>query len=161
MVNRKKIILGSIVIAVFLAFGMLSFKKTLTPYVSFAEARSSDRVVQVKGYPDHKNARFDPDYKAFLFTMKDDNGDDLKVVYRGPKPGNFEQAESVVAIGRYNGEVLESDQLLVKCPSKYESEYPGATSHPEDIPMRNGAKFDEAPATTDDGGAASGEGTGS
>ena len=124
--SQYKLWVGGIVIVVSLAFGMLSFKKTLTPYVSFAEARSSHRVVQVKGYPDHRNARFDPDKKAFLFAMKDDNGDDLNVVYRGPRPGNFDQAESVVAIGRYSGDVLESDQILVKCPSKYESEYPGS-----------------------------------
>jgi cytochrome c-type biogenesis protein CcmE len=143
--NRKKLLIGGLVIAVFLGFGMVSFKKSLTPYVSFAEARSAGRTVQVKGYPNHQDARFDPDRKAFFFTMKDESGEPMNVVYKGPKPGNFEQAESVVCIGKWNGDVLQSEQILVKCPSKYESEYPGATEHPEGVPMKRGAAFEPTP----------------
>jgi cytochrome c-type biogenesis protein CcmE len=143
--NQKKLIIGGMVIAVFLGFGMMSFKKSLTPYVSFAEARSAGRMVQVKGYPDHEHARFDPDRKAFFFTMKDEAGENLNVVFKGPKPGNFEQAQSVVAIGRYHGDALQSEQILVKCPSKYESNYPGATEHPEGIPMNRGAHLEPTP----------------
>lgn len=143
---QKKLIIGGLVIAVFGGFGMMSFKKSLTPYVSFAEARQEGRLVQVKGYPDHQNARFDPDRKAFFFTMKNDAGENMDVVYRGPKPGNFDQAEAVVAVGRYKGDALESEQLLVKCPSKYEAENPGATEHPKDIPMTRGAQLQPGPA---------------
>jgi cytochrome c-type biogenesis protein CcmE len=77
--------------------------------------------------------------------MHDDGGQNMNVVYRGPKPGNFEQAEAVVAIGKFHGDALQSDQLLVKCPSKYESEYPGAKEHPAGVPMGPGARLDEAP----------------
>jgi cytochrome c-type biogenesis protein CcmE len=140
--NAHKLIIGGLVIAVFMAFGLMSFKKNLTPYVSFAEARSAGRRVQVKGYPDHANSRFDPEHRAFFFTMKDDGGDVMDVVYRGPKPGNFEQAEAVVALGEFSGNALQCDQVLVKCPSKYEAEYPGATEHPAEIPIRSGVKLD-------------------
>jgi cytochrome c-type biogenesis protein CcmE len=153
--NRRKLLIGGAVIAVFLVLGMLSFKKSLTPYVSFSEARTAGRIVQVKGFPDHANARFDPQRKAFVFPMTNDTGESLNVVYRGAKPGNFDQAVSVVAIGRYRGDALESDQLLVKCPSKYESQYPGATSHPADIPIPRGPRLDgvsggTAPASSTD-----------
>jgi cytochrome c-type biogenesis protein CcmE len=133
--NRRKILIGGAIIVVFLALGMLSFKKSLTPYVSFSEARTAGRTVQVKGYPDHVNARFDPRRKAFVFPMTNEAGEILNVAYRGAKPGNFDQAVSVVAIGRYRGDALESDQLLVKCPSKYESLDPAVKSHPADIPV--------------------------
>ena len=149
--NQKKLLLGGMVIAVFLGFGMVSFKKSLTPYVSFAEARAAGRMVQVKGYPDHQGARFDPDRKAFFFTMKDDAGECMNVEYKGPRPGNFDQAQSVVAIGRFHGDALQSEQLLVKCPSKYEAQYPGATEHPAGIPMNRGVQLQptpEAPAAT-------------
>ena len=147
--NRRKLLIGGMVIAVFLVFGMVSFQKTLTPYVSFAEARAAGRTVQVKGYPDHRNARFDPERKAFTFSMKDEEGELMNVVYRGPKPGNFEQAESVVAIGRFHEDALQSDQILVKCPSKYESDYPGTTGAPGGGPGRPAVRLDgtpEAPA---------------
>jgi cytochrome c-type biogenesis protein CcmE len=36
------------------------------------------------------------------------------------KPGNFNEATQVVAIGRYRDGVLEAEKLLVKCPSKYQ-----------------------------------------
>ena len=139
--NSRKLIFGGVIIAIFLALGMFSFQKTLTPYVSFAEAKAAGRDVQVKGYPDHAGARLDPDLKAFCFTLKDDAGATMNVVYRGPKPGNFEQAESVVAIGRFDGNALLADQLLVKCPSKYEAAYPNAKSHPASIPIPDRMKL--------------------
>jgi cytochrome c-type biogenesis protein CcmE len=37
-------------------------------------------------------------------------------------PGNFDQAVSVVAIGKFAGDHFEATQLLVKCPSKYQAE---------------------------------------
>ena len=33
---------------------------------------------------------------------------------------NFDQAEKVVVVGRYEGSTLHADQILVKCPSKYD-----------------------------------------
>jgi cytochrome c-type biogenesis protein CcmE len=50
----------------------------------------------------------------------------IKVSYQGVKPGNFDQATEIVAIGEYQQGVFEADQLLVKCPSKYQGiEEPG------------------------------------
>ena len=40
----------------------------------------------------------------------------------GVIPGNFDQAVSIVAIGRYQDDHFEAEQLLVKCPSKYQAE---------------------------------------
>ena len=45
----------------------------------------------------------------------------MPVTYRGVRPGNFEQATSLVAIGTYRGEAFQADQILVKCPSKYQA----------------------------------------
>jgi cytochrome c-type biogenesis protein CcmE len=46
----------------------------------------------------------------------------MPVQYHGVIPGNFDQATMVVAIGRYKGDHFEAEQLLVKCPSKYQTE---------------------------------------
>ena len=132
MTNRK-LILGGAVIALGMAGALFSFQKSLTPYVSFAEAREAGRVVQVKGAPDHAGARLDPEKKAFCFTMTEASGATMDVIFRGPKPGNFEQAESVVAIGQFRSGTLEADQILVKCPSKYESTYQEAADPKADV----------------------------
>ena len=44
----------------------------------------------------------------------------MPVVYRGIKPGNFRDAISIVAIGRFKEGRIEAEKLLVKCPSKYQ-----------------------------------------
>jgi cytochrome c-type biogenesis protein CcmE len=44
----------------------------------------------------------------------------MQVVYDGVKPGNFEEAVQIVAIGRYQDDAFHAEQLLVKCPSKYQ-----------------------------------------
>jgi cytochrome c-type biogenesis protein CcmE len=56
------------------------------------------------------------------FRLKDARGEVLPVEYRGVIPGNFDQATSIVAIGHYKDGTFAAEQLLVKCPSKYQAE---------------------------------------
>jgi cytochrome c-type biogenesis protein CcmE len=61
----------------------------------------------------------------------------MLVEYSGTKPGNFEQADKVVLIGRYQNGIFSADQLLVKCPSKYQGTSAADSTqmqHPESIP---------------------------
>lgn len=107
-------------IGAFVAFGAGAFKSSLTPYVSFQVARTSGQAVQVAGSLVPASTRYDEARGRLLFTLADASGDTLPVAYRGPKPGNFEEATQIVAIGRYQGGTLEAERLLVKCPSKYQ-----------------------------------------
>jgi cytochrome c-type biogenesis protein CcmE len=43
----------------------------------------------------------------------------LTIVYREPKPENFDSATSVEAVGTYRNGEFHAKNLLVKCPSKY------------------------------------------
>ena len=119
---KPKLILGVLAIIVLIVFAGINLKKSLTPYVSLQEAKVSNSVVQFKGVRIEGSARYDPESKEFLFRLADERGDECQVVYKGVKPSNFEQAKEVVAIGRYVDERFEADQLLVKCPSKYQAE---------------------------------------
>jgi cytochrome c-type biogenesis protein CcmE len=107
-------------IAAFVAFGAGAFKSSLTPYVSFAQARSSRDAVQVAGKLVPGSGHFDQASSLLLFTLRDEQGNTLDVAYKGVKPGNFEEAKQVVAIGRFDGHRLQAERLLVKCPSKYQ-----------------------------------------
>ena len=104
----------------FVGLGLTAFQKTLTPYVTFDEARKSNGTVQVMGSLDKQSGRYDTDRQELLFDLLDNKGGRISVVYRGVKPGNFQDAISVVAIGPYHQGRIEAEKLLVKCPSKYQ-----------------------------------------
>ena len=120
MRRRLRLFLGIGLIAVFGVLGLMNFKQSMTPYDTFAEARTMGRTIQVAGFPDHARSGFDAASESFRFTITDEDGETMKVVYHGGKPGNFDQANSVVVIGDYDEGVLRAKQILVKCPSKYE-----------------------------------------
>jgi cytochrome c-type biogenesis protein CcmE len=116
-------------LVVFGAVAFMNLNQTMAPYVTFSEARASERAVQVAGFPDHALARFDPGRSEFRFEMRNEAGELMPVAYKGVKPGNFDQAETVVVVGRYAEGVFQASQILVKCPSKYEARgesHPGA-----------------------------------
>ncbi len=122
---RPAYMVGAAVVLAAVLFGASAFQSSLTPYVSVAEAKSARGTVQVSGLL----ADLGTYDKAgnFVFTLKDDKNNVLSVVYRHPKPANFDQATGVVAIGRYENGLFQAEGLLVKCPSKYEEEYGGAS----------------------------------
>ena len=117
-----KVMLAAGLLAVAIVIGVTSFKQTMTPYIGFREARAASGQVQVNGVLADKNYILRKDEQYLSFSLKDAKGDVMPVEYRGVIPGNFDQATSIVAIGRYAGGKFEADQLLVKCPSKYQAE---------------------------------------
>ncbi|HEY2798648.1 MAG TPA: cytochrome c maturation protein CcmE [Thermoanaerobaculia bacterium] len=104
----------------FMGFGLTAFQKTLTPYLTFDEARKARGVVQVMGGLDKQSDRYDTTTQELSFELLDDKGHRMPVVYRGIRPGNFRDAISIVAIGRYQDGRIDAEKLLVKCPSKYQ-----------------------------------------
>jgi len=117
-----KIVAALALLGIAVGVGVTSFRKTVTPYISFAEARNASGTVQVNGVLADKNYVARPQEQFLEFNLKDDHGHVMPVVYKGVIPGNFDQATSIVAIGKYAGEHFEAEQLLVKCPSKYQAE---------------------------------------
>jgi cytochrome c-type biogenesis protein CcmE len=117
---KPKYIIALIVVVVFLVFGAFSLKKSLTPYVGFAQAQKGG-TVQIIGQVVTGTDFYDTRTQKFAFTLTEEHGkEQMKVLYNGVKPGNFDQATEVVAIGQYQNGIFEADQLLVKCPSKYQ-----------------------------------------
>ena len=125
---RRRVLyaLGIGLLLAFAGFAFTSFRQTLTPYVSFREARTMDRNLQVAGALVRGSSSYEDG--ALTFAIQEQGtGETMKVVYHGIKPGNFEEAISVVAIGRYQaagGGALAAEKLLVKCPSKYQGVEP-------------------------------------
>ena len=111
---------GGVLVVAFLAYGTTSFKSNLTPYVTFDEATKTARKVQVAGGLVENSTKYVDEAEELQFAMVDDDGVTMDVHYKGVKPGNFEEAIQIVAIGSYDAGVFEAEQLLVKCPSKYQ-----------------------------------------
>jgi len=118
--RRLWYMVGGVLIVAFLAYGATSFKSNLTPYVSFEEAQRSARKVQVAGGLVPDSTSYIEDTEMLQFGMVEENGDTMTVLYEGIKPGNFEEATQIVAIGTYSDGAFHANQLLVKCPSKYQ-----------------------------------------
>jgi cytochrome c-type biogenesis protein CcmE len=115
--------IGGALLLAFVGFSLLSFKQTLTPYVSYREACATDRMVQVAGALERGSSSYRVAEGQLVFTlMEPKTHQNLRVRYKGVRPGNFEDAISIVAIGRYDAATseFEANKLLVKCPSKYQ-----------------------------------------
>lgn len=121
--SHRYYLLGAVLLLAFAGFSLSAFKETLTPYVSYKEARDADRVVQVMGALEKGSSKYVDSEDFLYFTLKEpETRETIRVRYKGIKPGNFEDAISIVAIGQFDADAkeFEASKLLVKCPSKYQ-----------------------------------------
>ena len=126
MKRRLLYLLGFGLLIAFAGCAFTTFRDGMTPYVSFDDARNPartgpGRTLQVAGALVKGSSSYDDGVLAFTIS-EPKTGKTMRVRYRGVKPANFEEAISVVAIGRYHptDAAVDADRLLVKCPSKYQ-----------------------------------------
>lgn len=121
--------IGIAIIALSIVLGYYGLSSSMRPYTtSVAEAKTSSRGVQLAGFLGSKG-EYNADGK-FTFLLQDSTGNKVTVVSNEPKPSNFEQAVSIVAIGQYDAKTGEfmAENLLVKCPSKYQEQMSAKTN---------------------------------
>jgi len=122
---KNKYIFGGIIILVFFAIMGYLFTQTNIKYEEdFSKIEKTKGRIKATGiWVKEKKYQINKEAKTFIFYMKDYKGKELKVVYKGTIPNNFESSTSVVVTGKYkNGKFYASD-ILTKCPSKYETSY--------------------------------------
>lgn len=114
-----KLFLGIGSIVLFTSLLMYNFGNSIDTYVNFeqAESRASSHVVGT--WDDTEEWGFSRESMRFSFHMKDQDGNVRRVVYPRPKPNNFEQATQLVVIGEMRNNVFYANDMLMKCPSKY------------------------------------------
>ncbi len=113
--------IGIIVLAIL--FGVSGFQEAFRSYTtSISEARASGKSVQLAGYLGN-TGEYDAEGR-WTFLFEDSTGEQITVVFEGARPANFEHATSIVAIGHYDKShnIFAAEDLLVKCPSKYQEE---------------------------------------
>lgn len=125
---KAKNIIGTVIIVLFVVWGASAFLKTTVQYVSIEQARTADKMVQVMGKIDFDRVKYNTDESQLEFVVYDADATDMatasqmKVIFTGVVPGNFDQATSVVLKGKPQGDAFLAEQMLVKCPSKYQGE---------------------------------------
>lgn len=118
-------IIAFVIILAALGFGAFAFKGSLIAYVPFSQAiaaASTGSTVQIIGAPIKGETEYNQAVGALSFKLREPGtGDVMPVIFKSPKPDNFDSAVKVTAIGHYDPQSQEfmADNLLVKCPSKY------------------------------------------
>ena len=130
--SKHIIIIVLVALSVGLAYD--SITNYMNPYIPVSDISSNQaqyegKSLQIIGVVE-PGSLLRSDDGSISFTLRDDDGSIL-VTYRGVPPQNLEQeGNQVVVLGTLGADgEIESSQLLVKCPSKYEGEDQQGYSH--------------------------------
>lgn len=121
---KNKYIFGGIIVAVFLFLMIYLLTQSNIQYENdFAKVMTKDKTVKATGsWVKEKSYELNKENRTFSFYMADQSGTQMKVVYEGTIPNNFESAVSVVVTGKYQNGYFHAKEILTKCPSKYEEQ---------------------------------------
>jgi cytochrome c-type biogenesis protein CcmE len=110
------------VVAVLIA---TSFGGSTSDYLTIAQVKAlapdQARDSRVAGAIVPDSINWNTRQVRLTFEIKDETGS-LSISYRGPQPDMLVDAVEAVAIGKYDPstQVFAAEELLMKCPSKYE-----------------------------------------
>lgn len=126
MTSTMKFVLGGIVVAV--VIGVLiftSFSGSTSEYLTVAEVKAlgpqQTRNSRVAGEIVPNSVNWSTRDLHLTFAISDETGE-LEISYYGPQPDMLVDAVEAVVAGKYDPDslVFEAEELLMKCPSKYE-----------------------------------------
>ncbi|MCC5941927.1 MAG: cytochrome c maturation protein CcmE [Balneolaceae bacterium] len=116
---KPKLIFGVLAIVFFTSLLMYNFGNSISTYVNFEEAENRTTSHVIGTWENSEAHGFSRETMQFSFHMKDQDGNVRRVVYPRPKPNNFEQATQLVVVGEMRNNVFHANEMLMKCPSKY------------------------------------------
>lgn len=117
---KWKSIVGLFAMAGFAGLLLFNFGSQVGGYMNFEQAAQTGSKAHVVGtWVEDQPTEYDRSANVFTFYMRDEDGTVRKVRYANPKPANFEEAEEVVVEGHMAENAFAADDILVKCPSKY------------------------------------------
>jgi cytochrome c-type biogenesis protein CcmE len=121
---RSKFIIGGAIIV--LAVGYLigsSIGGSTAYYLTVEEVKAkgpSEQTARVAGTVVGESIEWNAQELLLRFNIADASGS-LAVIYNGPRPDMLRDGAEAVVEGRYiEGGSFEANNLLLKCPSKYE-----------------------------------------
>jgi cytochrome c-type biogenesis protein CcmE len=105
---------------------LISYTGNLSSYETVESARQKEgKFVRLiakvdKNSPIEYDAIKNPNF--MVFTAVDTLGNKTKVLYHNAKPTDFEKSERLVLNGKMVNGQFECKDMLMKCPSKYNSD---------------------------------------
>lgn len=126
MSSTMKFLIGGVVVA--LVIGVLiitSFSGSTSDYLTVAQVKALEpeqpRNSRVVGAIVPDSVDWNTRELHLTFEIEDETGR-LPISYYGPQPDMLVDAVEAVVVGKYEPatQVFEAEELLMKCPSKYE-----------------------------------------
>ena len=126
MSSTMKFLIGGVVVAV--VIGVLiftSFSGSTSDYLTISQVRAlgpeQSRDSRVAGAIVPDSVEWNTRDLHLTFEIEDETGV-LPISYHGPQPDMLVDAVEAVVIGKYDqtAGLFEAEELLMKCPSKYE-----------------------------------------
>ncbi len=131
VMRRKRVLVPGIAVVLAMSYlGYVAFTGAAMYYLTVGEllargASAYGEEVRVSGHVLPESVESDPATNTLRFTVIDKNsqaGPSLPVVYTGVVPDAFKDDSNVVLEGSLSPSgTFEADNLLVKCPSKYQA----------------------------------------
>jgi cytochrome c-type biogenesis protein CcmE len=119
---RPGAVLAALVIVGGLFAMVYAFLSNSSAYVDIAQARAMrGESMHLAGDIVPGTLFADVEKRQTRFKLRDEKGAEIQVVYEGQPPANMGSVTKVVAIGGVQGNDFHARDLLIKCPSKYES----------------------------------------
>jgi cytochrome c-type biogenesis protein CcmE len=128
---KKTHIIGIVVIAVMIMV-IISTAGDASTYANFTQAKElagkgDADLIHVVGKLPKANGSIvgleeSPDKLSFSFILADENNRMEKVIYYKPVPPDFQRSEQIVVIGSFKGNHFVAENILMKCPSKYQED---------------------------------------
>jgi len=126
--NLKFIIGGLLLVGLVIALMVQATLSTGAYYITVGELNGKGASivgerVRVSGTVVDGSEDWRPEEITLRFSIVDENGAQLPIIFSGPRPDNFQRAASAIV----EGELLpdgsfQAETLLLKCPSRYEEE---------------------------------------
>jgi cytochrome c-type biogenesis protein CcmE len=122
------LIIGGLVILFCTAIAAVALSGSSRKSISFADAQRMSEPCEIYGEVVPHSTSYDMASSRLAFKLREEKtGAVMPVVYTKVKPASFDQASHVKAIGMFTGDHFAAEDMLVKCPSKYQ----GKDANPE------------------------------
>lgn len=137
MLNKRRFIVGAVLIAAAVSYLVYAGIKTTSMYYFEMDQFLSQRTahagedLRVKGWVRSGSVQWDAATNQLAFELaRKDGSEPVPVAYKGILPDMFAEGREVVVEGRYEAPGLRAKQIMTSCPSKYEAQKQDGAEHP-------------------------------
>ena len=125
MFKKRKFLIGGIIVVLAIAYlGYTGFQSSASYYYTVSEAVGQGssiygQALRINGNVVGDSVKTDVGSLTLRFDVTE-GGKSIPVFYRGATPDNFKADAELVIEGKLDPSgVLQADNILTKCPSKY------------------------------------------